>query len=102
VHERLEAPDNVSPYPVNEKSMGDDAQCRLSLLAGADNHAAMELPLSGFASWLSTFALELIDRSFDHRLMGKEGLYKLPDLIAESNKALPKATELVSVYLTLY
>jgi len=37
----------------------------------------MELALSAFASWLSTLALELIDRSFDHRLIGEERLDKI-------------------------
>ena len=82
--------------------MGDDAQPRFSLLAGADNHAAMELALSALASWLSTFALELIDRSFDHRLMRKKGPDKLPDLIGELNKGLSESTEFLSVCSVLY
>ena len=82
--------------------MGDNAQPCFALLAGADNHAAMELALSAFASWLSTSALQFIDRSFDHRFIRKRGLDKLPDLMGEVNKGLSESTELLSVCFILY
>lgn len=87
---------------LTERSVRDNTQPRPAFLAGTDNHAAMELALSASASRLSTFALEIIDRSFDHKLIGEEGLDKLPDLVGESNKRLPKSTEFLPVCLILY
>ena len=95
----------ITPYltlHLTEKTPRDDAQPRSSPLAGTHYHAAVEFALSTFASWFSTLALELIDRSFDHRLIGKKGLNKLPDLISESNKRLSKLTEFTPVCSTLY
>jgi len=59
----------------------------------------MELASSAFALRFSTLPLELIDRSFDHRLIAKKGLDKLPDLPGESNKGLSKLTEFAPVYI---
>jgi len=41
----------------------------------------MELALSAFASSFSALALELIDRSFDHRLIGEERSDNLSDFV---------------------
>jgi hypothetical protein len=46
----------------------------------------MQLALSASAGGLSTFALQFIDRSFDHRLIGEKGLNKLSDLIEKTAK----------------
>jgi hypothetical protein len=62
----------------------------------------MELTLSTFASWLSAFAFQFIDRSSDNVLIGKRRLDKLPDLIIQSFKGLPKLTEFSSFCITLY
>ena len=57
----------------------------------------MELPPSTFTSRLSTFSLELIDRPFDHRPIGKERFDKPPDLVSQMKKGLPKLTEFFSI-----
>jgi hypothetical protein len=62
----------------------------------------MEFPPSTFTSRLSTFALQLIDRPFDHRPIGKERFDKSPDLVGQMKKALPKLTESLSIPFILY
>jgi hypothetical protein len=92
----------ITPYftlHLNKKSARDDAQSRLAFLAGTYNHAAVELALSAFTSHFSTFSLQFIDRTFDHRQIGKKGFGKFPYLIAELNKALPKPAEFLSIYV---
>jgi hypothetical protein len=62
----------------------------------------MELPPSTFTSRLSTFSLELIDRPFDHRPIGKERFHKSPDLVGQMKKSLAKLTEFLSIFFILY
>jgi len=62
----------------------------------------MKVPPATSTPWLATPAPELIDRSLNHGLIGKEGFNELPDLIGESNKRLPETTESLSVRLFLY
>jgi hypothetical protein len=62
----------------------------------------MELPPSTFTSRLSTPALQLIDRPFDHRPIGKKRFDKPPDLVGQMKKTLPKLTESLSIPLILY
>jgi hypothetical protein len=62
----------------------------------------MELPPSTFTPRLSTSALQLIDRPFDHRLIGKERFDQGPDLPGQTEKSLPKPTEFFPVSFTLY
>jgi hypothetical protein len=62
----------------------------------------MEFPPSTFTSRLSTSALQLIDRPFDHRPIGKERFDKSPDLVGQMKKTLPKLTEFFSIPLALY
>jgi len=62
----------------------------------------MELSTSTFAPWLSTLALQLIDRSLDHRPVGKAWFDKSFDLAGQMNKTLAKLTEFLSVCLSLY
>ncbi|MBW2077967.1 MAG: hypothetical protein JRI71_10550, partial [Deltaproteobacteria bacterium] len=65
---------------LNEKATWDCAQLSFALLACAQNHAVMELALSAFAPWFSTFSLQFIDGSFDYRRIGKKWFNNLPDL----------------------
>ena len=53
----------------------------------------MKMPLSTSTAPLATLSLKLIDRSFDHGLIGKEGLEELPELLGQMNKRLPKPTK---------
>jgi len=62
----------------------------------------MELAFSAFASRLTTLAFELIDRSFDHRLRGKERFDKLSYLVREINKRLAESGEVLSFRFLLY
>jgi hypothetical protein len=62
----------------------------------------MELALGTSTAWLTTLALKLIDRPFDHSLIGKEGFDKLADLIGQTSKRLSKPTEPLSVRPVLY
>jgi hypothetical protein len=62
----------------------------------------MKVTLSAFASGLSALSFQLIDRSFDHRLIGKEGLNKSANLMAQMNEGLPKSAEFLSVSTFLY
>jgi hypothetical protein len=62
----------------------------------------MELPPSTFTARLSTSALQLIDRPFDHRPIRKERFDKSLDLTGQMKKGLPKPTEFLSVRLFLY
>ena len=62
----------------------------------------MELPLSTFTSRFSALSLELIDRSFDDRIRGKERFDKFPDLVGEINKRLAKSREFLPFRLSLY
>jgi hypothetical protein len=62
----------------------------------------MELPPSTFTSRLSTLTLQLIDRPFDHRPIGKERLDDLPDLPSQMKKALPKPTDCLPISFFLY
>jgi hypothetical protein len=57
----------------------------------------MKMPLGTSTPRLTTLSLKLIDRSSDHGLIRKEGLDELPDLLGQTNKRLPKPTELLSV-----
>jgi len=57
----------------------------------------MKLTLGAFASGLSTSALHLVDRPFDHRPIGKEGFNEPFDFVAEMKQALPKPTESLSL-----
>jgi hypothetical protein len=80
-----------------QKSMGNDLQLRLSLLAGADHHPAMKLALGAFASGFSTSTLQFIDCSFDHRSIGKERFDEPLEIVAKMKKGLPKPTEFLSL-----
>jgi len=62
----------------------------------------MELPPSTFTSRLSTSALQLIDRPFDHRPIRKKRFHQAPDLVGQMKKTLPKLTEFLSIPFTLY
>lgn len=62
----------------------------------------MELALHAFASRFSTFSLELIDRSFDHWLRGKERFDKLSYLIREMDKRLAEAAKFLPFSFSLY
>jgi len=62
----------------------------------------MEFALSTFASRFPTLAFKLIDRSFHHRLRGKERFYKFPDLVREINKRLAESTEFLSISSSLF
>jgi hypothetical protein len=62
----------------------------------------MQLPPSTFTSRLSTSALQLIDRPFDHRPIKKEWFDKPPDLVGQMKKTLPKLTEFRSIPFILY
>ena len=57
----------------------------------------MELPPSTFTSRLSTSALQLIQRPFDHRPIRKEWFDQSPDLVGQMKKALPKLTPVVGL-----
>jgi len=82
--------------------MGNDLQSSLASLTGADHHARMQLPPSTLTARLSTSALQLIDRPFDHRSIGEERLDNPLDLASQLGKRLPKLTEFLSVLLILY
>jgi hypothetical protein len=62
----------------------------------------MQLPPSTFTSRLSTSTLQLIDRPFDHRPIGKERFDKSPYLVGQMKKTLPKLTEFLSIPFILY
>jgi hypothetical protein len=62
----------------------------------------MEFPPGTFTARLSTSALQLIDRPFDHRSIGKERLDKTLDLAGQVKKSLPKLTEFLSISFLLY
>jgi len=82
--------------------MGNDPYPGLASFAGADHHARMELSPSTFTSRLSTSALQLIDRAFDHWPIGKQSFHKSLDLAGQAKKRLPKLTEFLSVRSILY
>jgi hypothetical protein len=58
----------------------------------------MQLTLGAFTPPFPTLSLEFIDRTLDHRQIGKKGLGKLPYLIAELNKGLPKAAKFLFIH----
>jgi len=62
----------------------------------------MQLALCTLAAWLSTFALEFIDRSFDYRPIGEERINKLSNLISELNKGVPKSAKFTFICFRLY
>jgi hypothetical protein len=62
----------------------------------------MEVALSAFTPRFSTFRLQFIDRSFDHRLVRKTWVNNLPDLVGESSKGLPKLAECLLIPGCLY
>jgi hypothetical protein len=62
----------------------------------------MELALSAFAPWLSTFSLQFIDRSFDYRLIGEKRIDKLLYLLGKPTKGLPELTEFFLLGCHLY
>jgi hypothetical protein len=62
----------------------------------------MELPLSTFTSRLSTPALQLIGRPFNHRPIGEERLDDPLDLLSQTKKTLSKPTDLLPVSFLLY
>jgi hypothetical protein len=62
----------------------------------------MQLPPSTPTSRLSTSATKLIDRAFDHRPIGKEGLNEPLHLVDELNKGLAEPAEFLSVCSMLY
>jgi hypothetical protein len=62
----------------------------------------MKLPLSTLTPWLSAFALQLIDRAFDHRPIGEEGFNKPPHLVEELNQGVAKAAEFLLCGFALY
>jgi hypothetical protein len=62
----------------------------------------MKLTLSTLAPGFAAFALELIDRPFEHRPIRKERFHQPLHLVDELKKGLPKPTEFLSGCLTLY
>jgi hypothetical protein len=62
----------------------------------------MKLPTSAFTPGLSTSALQLIDRPFDHWPVRKKGFDEPLDLVGQTKKGLSKSTELLSVCFILY
>lgn len=62
----------------------------------------MEVALGAFTPGFSTFSLQFIDRSFDHRLIRKKWVNNLPDLLGESGKGLPKLAEFFLIPGCLY
>lgn len=62
----------------------------------------MQRPLGTPTARLPTLTLKLIDRSFNHSFIGKEGLNKSANLMAQMNEGLPKSTEFLSVSTFLY
>ena len=62
----------------------------------------MQLPLSALASWFSTFSLQFIGGSFNHRPIREKRFNNLPDLVGESSKGLPKLAELFLICGCLY
>jgi len=57
----------------------------------------MEFPPSTFTARLSTPALQLIDRSLDHRPIGKQRFDEPLDLAAKMKQALPKPAKFLSL-----
>jgi hypothetical protein len=62
----------------------------------------MQLPPSTFTARLSTPSLQLIDRPFDHRPIGKERFDQSLNLAGQMKESLPKLTEFLSVSFVLY
>jgi hypothetical protein len=87
---------------IDEKSSWDRSQSRLPSLTGTHHHASMKLTLSTLAPGFAAFALELIDRPFDHRPIRKKGFDKPLHLLYDLEKGVPKPTEFFSCCLALY
>ena len=62
----------------------------------------MKLALRALASRFSALALELIDRSFDDRLIGKERFNKFSYLVGEMNERLAESREFLPIGPCLY
>jgi hypothetical protein len=62
----------------------------------------VKLALRAFTARLSTATPKLIDRSFDHGSIGEERLDQPLDLTGQVQKCLPKLTESLTIFLTLY
>jgi len=82
--------------------MGNDLQSGPASFAGADHHARVQLASSTFTSRLSTPALQLIDRSFDHGSVRKEGVNESLEIVGQMEKGLSEATEPLSIGPRLY
>jgi len=78
---------------IHKKPSWNCSQSRLASLTGTDHHASVKLSLGTFTPWLSAFALQFIDRPFDDRPIGKEGLNKPSHLIEELNQGAAKTRE---------
>src|SRR5512137_2283560 len=93
-HTRPSPPQLLIPsYPllgIHKKPSWNCSQSRLASLTGTDHHASMKLPLGTFTPWLSAFALQFIDRPFDHRPIGEEGFHQRPHLLQELNQGVTK------------
>jgi hypothetical protein len=62
----------------------------------------MQLTLGTLAPGFAALALELIDRPFDHRLIGKKGFDELSNFSCKTNQRLTETTELFSIPFCLY
>ena len=62
----------------------------------------MELAPGALATGLAAPSLQLIDRPFDHRLIGETRFDQSPDLAGKANEGLPELAELLSLFFILY
>ena len=62
----------------------------------------MEFTFSTLTSRFTTLASKLIDRAFDHRLIGEERLIDFFDLIGEKSQGLAELGEFLFIFLALY
>lgn len=89
-------------FDLKKRAAGNNPQPRPASLAGTQDHAAVELTLAALASGFSALAFELIDGSFDHRLIGEERPDEVSYLVGEIAERLAKPRELLPLSLTLY
>jgi hypothetical protein len=62
----------------------------------------MKVSLRALAPGFSTFSLQFIDRSFDHRLIRKKRVDNLPDVVGKPTKGLSKLAEFFLICGSLY